>query len=121
MKSQRLSFAEINLLKDNLAEVIVDEGVEMTSAMVDEYHAYLLDNLTAPFSILVNKLHSYSYDAEAQHKLGNLKEIDRMAVVSYRLSSTTATEQLAELPWNCDWNLQIFTDRETALSWLLDS
>ncbi|MEJ2212529.1 MAG: hypothetical protein P8Y20_00315 [Gammaproteobacteria bacterium] len=119
MKSQRLSFAEINLLKDNLAEVIVDEGVEMTSAMVDEYHKYLLDNLTAPFLLLVNKLHSYSYDAEAQYKLGNLKEIDRMAVVSYRLSSTTATEQLTELPWNCDWNLQIFTDRETALSWLL--
>lgn len=121
MKQHRLSFADINILGDNLAEVIVDEGVEMTIDMVEEYHQFLLTHLIPPFSLLVNKLHSYSYDAEAQQKLANLQEIDRMAVVSYRLSTTTATEQLTELPWNGDWNLQIFTDRETALAWLSES
>lgn len=121
MKQHRLSFADINILGDNLAEVIVDEGVEMTIDMVEEYHQFLLTHLIPPFSLLVNKLHSYSYDAEAQQKLANLQEIDRMAVVSYRLSTTTVTEQLTELPWNGDWNLQIFTDRDTALAWLSES
>ena len=58
MKSRRLSFCEIILLKDDLAEVIIDEGVLLDLKMVKQYHLFLLLNLKAPFSLLINKKYS---------------------------------------------------------------
>lgn len=40
MKQYKLSFATINILRDNLAEVIVNEGVVMNEIMVDLYHDF---------------------------------------------------------------------------------
>ena len=55
MNNKKLSFADINILREDIAEVIVHEGIEMDLAMVDEYHAYLQKHLQSPFSLLVNK------------------------------------------------------------------
>tara|TARA_R110002050_G_scaffold80801_4_gene172821 strand:+ start:2036 stop:2293 length:258 start_codon:yes stop_codon:yes gene_type:complete len=55
MKSHRLSFGEIIILKDNLAEVIINEGVLMDIKIVEDYHQFLLTHLKAPFSLLINK------------------------------------------------------------------
>lgn len=66
MSSHRLSFGIINILKNNLAEVIVDEGIVMDVVMIDEYHDFLLNTLDAPFALLVNKKHSYTYTFSAQ-------------------------------------------------------
>lgn len=40
MSQHRLSFCSIEILADNLAEIIVDEGVEMDVAKVAEYHDF---------------------------------------------------------------------------------
>lgn len=69
MELHELSFAKIIILREDIAEVIVNEGVEMTVEMVDEYHNFLLSHLRAPFSLLVNKLNAYTYDFDAQEKL----------------------------------------------------
>ncbi|MFD2725516.1 hypothetical protein [Hyunsoonleella rubra] len=61
MKEYKLSFGTIIVLKDNLAEVIINEGVVMNEVMVDIYHDFLLSYLKAPFSLLINKKNSYSY------------------------------------------------------------
>ena len=45
MSRHRLSFGEIIILKPNLAEVIVDDGIEMDLKMVEEYHEFLLNKL----------------------------------------------------------------------------
>lgn len=118
MDLYELSFGKIILLSDDLAEVIVDDGISMDTRMVDEYHQFLLEHLKAPFSLLVNKINSYTYDFEAQQKLANLDQINKMAVVSYNRITTAATEYLKELPVHQNWNLEIFTDRDTALAWL---
>lgn len=118
MKTYELSFANINILSDNIAEVIINDGVEMDLAMVDEYHAFLLSLLTAPFSLLINKLNKYSYDPEALREIATLKEINLMAVVSYSLSTTITTDYLTSFPRDVEWNLKIFGNRDEALSWL---
>ena len=118
MDLHQLSFGKIILLGDDLAEVIVDEGVEMDIEMVEEYHDWILNNLTAPCMLLINKINSYSYTFEAQRNLATPKEIKAMAVVSYTRISKKATKALSSLPRDVKWNIKIFGNREDALAWL---
>ncbi len=118
MITYELSFGKVILIQDDIAEVIVDEGVEFDIVMVGEYHEFLIDHLKHPFSLLINKLHSYSYTFEAQQYLGDLTEINAMAVVSYTKASEITTKSLASMPKESTWDLKIFKKREIALKWL---
>jgi len=114
-----LPFAKIIILSDSIAEVIINENIEMTLAMVNQYHDFLLSHLNSPFSLLINKLNTYTYDFEAQMNLATLTEINAMAVVAYSRSTTISTEYLKSLvPRDIDWNLNIFSNREEAINWL---
>jgi len=119
MDLHELPFAKIIILQDDLAEVLIDDGVVMNAEIVEQYHEFLLSRLRAPFALLVNKVNSYSYDFEAQEKLAALKQIHAMAVVAYNRITWISTESLASIPRDEKWNLEIFTDRESALRWLL--
>jgi hypothetical protein len=119
MDLHELPFAKIIILRDDIAEVMINDGVEMDVNMVDQYHDFLLTHLRAPFSLLINKVNSYTYDFQAQEKLATLKEIKAMAVVAYNRVTRIATETLASFPRDVKWNLKIFSNREDALEWLL--
>ncbi len=119
MDLYELHFARIILLREDIAEVLINEGVEMDVGMVDQYHDFLLSHLRAPFSLLINKVNPYTYDFSAQKKLATLKEINAMAVVAYNRVTEIATESLASLPRDVDWNLKIFSHRDEALAWLI--
>lgn len=115
----QLSFAKIIIIQPDIAEVIVNQGIEMNMTMVNEYHQFLLDHLQAPFCLLINKINDYTYDFEAQMNLANLEEINAMAVVSYSRTTEVSTNALAKQTFReSDWNLRIFTEREDALNWL---
>jgi hypothetical protein len=118
MTTHRLSFASVTILAADLAEVVVDHGVEMTAPMVDEYHEFLCTHLRAPFSLLVNKLNDYSYDFAAQRKLAAIPEIDRMAVIAYKSTTENVTHLMTRIPRERQWHLKIFSGREAALAWL---
>jgi len=119
MDLHTLSFAQITILRDDIAEVVVNEGIEMNIDMVNEYHTFLLKHLKAPFSLLINKIYSYSYDFLAQRNLAELKEIHSMAVVSYTSTSKQSTLALADgIVRDIPWNLKIFHDKDSALHWI---
>lgn len=119
MNLYELPFAKIIILHENIAEVIIDEAIVMDSHMVDEYHKFLLSHLSAPFSLLINKVNSYTYDFTAQTKLANLEEINVMAVIAYNRITKITTESLASYPRNKQWNLKVFSNRGEALEWLM--
>lgn len=119
MDSYELPFAKIIILRDDLAEVIVNEGVQMDLAMVHQYHDFLLSHLHPPFSLLINKVNAYTYDFDAQEQLATLKEINAIAVVAYSRVTEIVTETLASYPRDVQWNLEIFSNRDEALEWLL--
>lgn len=119
MELHELPFAKIIILRDDIAEVMINDGVKMNISMVEQYHNFLLSHLHAPFSLLVNKVNSYTYDFEAQGKLAALKEIKAMAVVAYNRATEITTETLASYPRDVKWNLRIFSNRDDALSWLI--
>ena len=117
MKTHQLRFAEIIILKDNLAEVIINRGVLMDMEMVKEYHDFLLKHLKAPFSLLINKKHPYTYTYKAQTEIANLEEIDFMAVFVERFTAKRSTEFLISI--NKDkWNIKTFMVKSEALEWL---
>jgi hypothetical protein len=119
MVLHELRFGKIILLTDKIAEVIINDGVEMNEAMVDEYHEFLIAHLQAPFSLLVNKINSYTYDFPAQIKLAAIEQINAMAIIAYKRITKCSTEALACVPRKIEWNMRIFPDRDTALQWLV--
>jgi hypothetical protein len=119
MDLHELPFAKIIVLRDDIAEVMINDGVRMNQEMVEQYHDFLLSHLRAPFSLLINKINSYTYDFHAQEKLATLKEINSMAVVAYNRVTKITTETLASYPRDVKWNLRIFSNRDDALTWLL--
>ena len=118
MKSHQLSFGEIIIIKPNLAEVIINDEVLMDIKMVDEYHAFLLTHLEAPFSLLVNKKFSYAYTFEAQKTIATLKEIKAMAVVVEGFNAKVSTNFLISINKEHKWNIKTFRLRSDALEWL---
>lgn len=118
METSELPFAKIFILREDIAEVIINDGVEMNLEMVEQYHDYLLLNLRAPFSLLINKINAYSYSHDAQQKLATLREINAMAVLAYNRTTISTTKLLTTYPRDEKWNLKIFTDRDEAMGWL---
>ncbi|TYA66022.1 hypothetical protein [Seonamhaeicola marinus] len=118
MKSYKLTFGSIIKLENNLAEVIVDEGIEMDENSVQEFHDFLLQNLTVPFSLLINRKNSYSYTFKAQRLIGKLEEIKAIAVVIATSGALMSTETLINLNKDSDWNIYVFQKRDKALEWL---
>ena len=118
MERFKLSFGEIKILDKNLAEVIVDEGVLFDEVMVDEYHDFLLNSLTPPFFLLINKKHSYTYTFNAQKIIANLKEIKAMAVLLSTHGGEMSTRTLMNINGNYKWNIELFQNRVEALKWL---
>ena len=119
MDLYELPYAKIIILHDNIAEVMINDEVKMDLEMVEHYHEFLLSHLRSPFSLLINKINSYSYDFDAQLKLATLKEINAMAVVAYNRTTRITTESLASYPRSKKWNLKVFSNRDEALDWLL--
>ena len=119
MDIHKLSFAKINILRKDIAEVIINENIEMDAYMVEQYHDFLLTHLQAPFSLLINKINSYSYDFQAQKNIASLNEIKAMAVVAYNQSTVISTRSLEDVPRKTKWNMRIFNDRNESLSWLI--
>lgn len=118
MKLYELSFAKIIKLRDDIAEVIVNEGIEYDMDMVEEYHQWIREHLQAPCYMLVNRLNSYTYTFEVQRKLATIPEIKAIALVVYNRSSLVGAEAIANIPKVRPWNSQICTSREDALAWL---
>ncbi len=115
-----LGFGKIIILDEDLAEVIIDKGVEMDMGMVNEYHNFLVTHLKAPFSLLINKVNSYTYSFAAQRKLATIPQIKAMAVVTYNPVTEKTTRSLLGIPRDREWHIKLFNDRDLALQWLKD-
>ncbi len=121
MKHQ-LSFAHINFLDDNIIEVIVNDAVEVSIEMVEEYDHFLATHFSSPFGILVNKINNYAYSYEAQWIIASHQDIAAMAVVYYDESGINTTKALLKKRAIDNWNLKAFNALElgwqSAIDWL---
>ncbi len=80
---------------------------------------FLLSNLDTPFSLLINKIHSYSYNFNAQRVIGDLKGLDKVSVFISDAGGLMSTETLIDMNRNSNWDIKIFREREEAVAWLM--
>ncbi|OAI01486.1 hypothetical protein A1353_18175 [Methylomonas methanica] len=118
MERFRLSFCNAIKLDEDLAEFVVDEGVEFNLARVDEYHAWIVAHLQRPYLLLVHKVNAYHYDFASQTALGTLPGIKAAAFVVYSHISQLTTQVMLSMPRDADWVYRIFNNRDDALNWL---
>ena len=119
MKIFILPFGKVTILESNIAEITINEGILLDSSMVDTYRNLLKSQLQSPFSLLINKIHPYSYTFDAQIEMGRLHDaITYRAVVVYSKSGEMATQIVMDINKNKNWNIKIFKERQAALDWL---
>lgn len=119
MGLHELPFGTITIIRKDVAEVIINKGVEMNDEMVEKFHHFILEKLTPPFSLVINKVNKYTYSFEAQKKLGSLRELKAIAVVTYTEISTISTKSVASFPREIKWNMKLFSNRNDAVDWIM--
>lgn len=121
-KPLQLSFCTVNFISENLIEVIVDQGTEVSIEMVEEYDEFLDQNFTQNFGILVNRINQYCYSAEAKWLIGSNSLIKALAVIYYDDVTKVSTESLKKTRAIDNWNLKSFSGLELgwqrAVTWL---
>ena len=118
MEEHLLSFCKITIVSNDIAEVVVNEGVVFDETMVDEYYNFLKSHLKAPFSLLINKKNSYSYTFGAQRQVANMPDVNVMAVVVGSSAGLLSNSTLTKINNSNSWNIKLFKKRHQALDWL---
>ncbi len=121
MELHQLSFAKISLIQTDVAEVMVDEGIEVNIEMVDEIHQAFTYIFNTSFSLLINKTNSYSTQLEALTKFGNYPTLNKIAVFAPTRMAQLSADFSANIPSSAKLNIEVFTNRDIALDWLYSS
>jgi hypothetical protein len=113
-----LDFCSIAILSENTAEIVINEGVEVSGAMVEQCFQLLRALLRAPFCLLVNECNSHSYDFPAQTALGAIDDILAVALVCDKPPMEVAACCLMRLPRPTHWPMAVFSNRDDAMALL---
>ena len=113
-----LDFCTIAIMSENVAEIVVHQGVEVSSAMVEQCFALVRKSLRAPFCLMVNERNSHSYDFGAQTALGAIDDLLAVALVSEKPLMDMAACCLMRQPRPTRWPMAVFSSREDALALL---
>ena len=77
----QLSFAKINILSENIAEVIVKQNVEISLEMSEDYDTFLSQQFSNSFALLVNKVNRYDFSFEAKLSMASHENLTAIAVI----------------------------------------
>ena len=108
MKKHQLSFAKINILNENVAEVIIDQDVVISLEMAEEYDGFLTSIFSNNFALLVNKINQYDFSFEAKLSMASHDNLTAIAVVTYDEESKAAVEEVSAMRQLDGWNLKVF-------------
>lgn len=103
-----LSFAKVNLLSENVAEIIVGQDVEISLEMSEEYDEFLTQKFPGNFAILVNKINQYDFSFEAKLSMASHENLMAIAVITYDSEGKQSVENLAAMRKLDGWNLKMF-------------
>ena len=116
------SFGKINILSDNIAEIIINQDVELSIEMVEEFEHFFTEQFLGGFGLLVNKINRYQYTYEAMLTIGSHENLNAIAVVNYHPKDVIKSEQIAKLRESDNLNLKSFSGLEMGcqdgLDWL---
>jgi len=124
MNKHQLSFAKINILNEQIAEVIVEQGTVISLEMSEEYDRFLADIFSNNFALLVNKINQYDFSFEAKLSMASHDNLKAIAVITYDAESKKSVENVAAIRQIDGWNLKVFDGLnlgwQGGLDWLHD-
>ncbi|UTW44686.1 hypothetical protein KFE80_09800 [bacterium SCSIO 12696] len=112
------SGGKIIKLEDDLAEVVVSDGMEVTAEMVDNSERILRQHFQCPCRMLVSRHHSYHYTFSAQQRIADLECVYAVAILSNSRSGEITARIISMFPGKGNWKVNFFSDRASALKWL---
>lgn len=118
MDTHEISCGRINSIRENMAEVIFNEGVELNAKYTEEVHDFLNSNFKAPISVLNNMVNRHSYSFYAQTMLWAIPEIKRVGFVAYNIISERSVKVFFVIPREKVLDAKIFNNRAEAIQWL---
>lgn len=113
-----LSFGEIHVLSDNIAEVFVNQDVVICQECVEEYHEALDEIFDGPFGLVVNKVNQHQITEYAQACISMIGNLKAVAILNFQLDQALAPAKEAQNTESLD--VRQFTNRESALDWLCE-
>ncbi len=116
--ARQLSFCSVLIISPQIVEVILNEGVEITGDMVDEFFMVVGEHMDSEISILLNKVTKYSYRFDALMKLSPSTKIRNIGVVTYDSLAASTSKFMMDRFNTSNKNVQLFKSREEALQWL---
>lgn len=111
----RLSYATVNMLSENIAEVIVNKDVVISLEMVEEFEVFVESHFSAPFGLLVNKLNNYNYSFEALTCMSSNPLLVGTAVINYEDISKDPINKVKAIRSVDNLNIKVFSGLE--LGW----
>ncbi|MEI6894599.1 MAG: hypothetical protein V5789_08200 [Colwellia sp.] len=111
----RLSFATINFLSDSIVEMIIDDDIEITIEMLEEYDLFLDQYLGSNFAMLINRINSYHCTFEAKMIAVSHGKLYAIAVVIYNKEARKEIDALLKIRAVDTLNLKVFSGLE--LGW----
>lgn len=117
MNIHNLPFGVITIIENDIAEVVIFDGIELDDKYVNQFHSFLEDHFDSNIFLLINKKNSYTYTFDAQKMIGAVDKINAIAVVAYNSSGDLSTKVLKQINKKA-LNLKLFITREEALIWL---
>ncbi|GAA0822582.1 hypothetical protein KO495_08245 [Colwellia sp. D2M02] len=117
-----LSFADVNILTEHIAEITVHPNVEISVAMITECDEYFTRQFSGPFALLINKINLYDYTFEAKISVVSQKNMMAIAVVTYDFQGESVAQSVRALRQEQRWNFKMFDGVESgwlqAYQWL---
>jgi hypothetical protein len=118
----RLSFGYVTLLADNIVELLIDDGIELSLEMVEECAQFFKTHCVGEFGMLINRVNEYSLSYEAKLSIGSYQGLKAIAFVYYSDEAKDIFEKLNVTRANDHWNSRLFSGLELgwqqALAWL---
>jgi len=116
------SFGQINIISSCIAEVIINQDVEITLELLEEYDAIMAKKFTGNYAVLVNRINNYRYAYEALLCAGSAQNLRAAAVIEYGTNNEQRIQDLKSIRAMDNLNIKEFSGlelgREKAIAWL---
>lgn len=109
-----LPFGTFEEVEPKIMEITINQGVQVSEKNIEEIEQGLLEKYQDKYALLINRKNAYSHGHESLARIGELKNVSSIAILVYSETSLMA----AKIHLVYSKNVQIFTDRNSAINWL---
>ena len=79
----RFNFGYIRIVSNNIAEITVNDNIEIDLEMLEEFDNFLMAQFKEDFGLVINKINNYTFSYEAQLCILSLCKLKAIALVYY--------------------------------------